>query len=282
MQLALRSILSAVALIAAPSAVIPLSVAASAQTSLPACPPSDSPNTWTHCQGELSWPSGEKYVGEWRNGNMNGQGTLTTANGNYVGEFRNGKESGQGTYTFRNGKRYVGEWRDGKFNGQGILYLPDGTIAQSGLWADNKLAGSLRADEKIAVSSSTSKSVPLKSKGGAFFVSVLINGVVYLDFTVDSGATDVSIPADVVMTLARTGTITNADFLGKQIYRLADGSTVPSVRFVIRSLKIGDLTLQNVTGNIAPVKGGLLLGQSFLSRFKSWSIDNQRHVLVLD
>ena len=213
---------------------------------------------------------------------MNGQGTLTTANGNYVGEFRNGKESGQGTYTFRNGKRYVGEWRDGKFNGQGTLYLPDGTIAQSGLWADNKLAGSLRADEKIAVSSSTSKSVPLKSKGGAFFVSVLINGVVYLDFTVDSGATDVSIPADVVMTLARTGTITNADFLGKQIYRLADGSTVPSVRFVIRSLKIGDLTLQNVTGNIAPVKGGLLLGQSFLSRFKSWSIDNQRHVLVLD
>jgi TonB family protein len=62
---------------------------------------------------------------------------------------------------------------------------------------------------------------------------------------------------------------------------LADGSTVPSQRFVIRSLKVGDKTLDNVVGSIAPVTGALLLGQSFLSRFSSWSIDNQRQALVL-
>ena len=33
---------------------------------------------------------------------------------------------------------------------------------------------------------------------------------------------------------------------------------------------------------IAPTKGGLLLGQSFLHQFGSWSIDNRRGVLVLD
>ena len=120
------------------------------------------------------------------------------------------------------------------------------------------------------------------SDGGTFKVPVTINGQLTLKFVVDSGAADVSIPADVVATLLRTETITDADFLDKQTYQLADGSTVPSQRFVIRTLKIGDKTLENVVGSIAPVAGSLLLGQSFLSRFKSWSRDNQRRALILN
>lgn len=123
--------------------------------------------------------------------------------------------------------------------------------------------------------------VPMVGDGGTFAVPVTINNQLTLKFTVDSGAADVSIPADVVMTLIRTGTISDADFLGKETYRLADGSTVPSQRFVIRSLSVGDKTLENVIGSMAPVSGGLLLGQSFLSHFKSWSIDNQRQALIL-
>jgi clan AA aspartic protease (TIGR02281 family) len=123
--------------------------------------------------------------------------------------------------------------------------------------------------------------VPMVSDGGTFKVPVTINGQLTLKFVVDSGAADVSIPADVVGTLVRTETITDADFLGKQTYQMADGSTVPSMRFVIRSLKVGDKTLENVTGSIAPVARSLLLGQSFLSRFKSWSMDNQAGVLIL-
>jgi uncharacterized protein len=126
------------------------------------------------------------------------------------------------------------------------------------------------------------ETVALVSDGGTFKVPVTINGQLTLKFVVDSGATDVSIPADVVGALARTETITDADFLGKQTYQMADGSTVPSMRFVIRSLKVGDKTLENVTGSIAPVAGSLLLGQSFLSRFKSWSVDNQGRTLILN
>ena len=33
---------------------------------------------------------------------------------------------------------------------------------------------------------------------------------------------------------------------------------------------------------MASARGSLLLGQSFLGRFKSWSIDNAKHVLVLE
>ena len=63
------------------------------------------------------------------------------------------------------------------------------------------------------------------SDGGTFKVPVTINGQLTLKFVVDSGAADVSVPADVVVTLLRTETITDADFLDKQTYQLADGST---------------------------------------------------------
>jgi clan AA aspartic protease (TIGR02281 family) len=124
--------------------------------------------------------------------------------------------------------------------------------------------------------------VPMLQEGGIYKVPVLINNAITLNFVVDSGTTDVSIPADVVTTLMRTGTITQSDFIGTQTYTLADGSTTSSRTFRVRSLKIGDIILQNVTGSVANANGDLLLGQSFLGRFKSWSIDNPKHSLILE
>ena len=124
--------------------------------------------------------------------------------------------------------------------------------------------------------------VPLKKEGGTFVVPVQINGAIALDFMVDSGAADVSVPADVFSTLTRTGTIRDTDIIGEQTYVLADGSEVKSTTFTIRSLKVGNKIVENVKGRIAPPNGSLLLGQSFLERFKSWSIDNTKHVLVLE
>ena len=83
-------------------------------------------------------------------------------------------------------------------------------------------------------------------------------------------------------TLVRAGTIAQSDFLEKKTYILADGSQVPSQTFRIRSLKVGGRIVENVTGSVSSSKSPLLLGQSFLSRFKSWSIDNTEHVLVLE
>ena len=135
-----------------------------------------------------------------------------------------------------------------------------------------------------ALSASGRSETVLHKAGGTFTVPVSINDAITLDFTIDSGADDVSIPADVVMTLMRTGTIDRGDFLGNRTYVLADGSTTPSLIFRIRSLRVGDdRGVRNVTASIVSVKGGgLLLGQSFLRRFGSWSIDNRRSVLVLD
>jgi predicted aspartyl protease len=113
-------------------------------------------------------------------------------------------------------------------------------------------------------------------------VPVEINGAITLEFGVDSGAADVCIPLDVFSTLKRTGTIHDTDLLSKKTYVLADGTKSQSVTFRIRSLKVGDKLVQNVTGSVTPSGGSLLLGQSFLGRFKAWSIDNVQHKLVLE
>ena len=56
---------------------------------------------------------------------------------------------------------------------------------------------------------------------------------------------------------------------------------MPSATFRIRSLTVGGTTIENVIGSIAPVSGTLLLGQSFLNRFNSWSFDNTKQALIL-
>jgi hypothetical protein len=138
------------------------------------------------------------------------------------------------------------------------------------------------APPAAATSSSVGESiVMLKRDGENFAVPVTINNTITLDFLVDSGASDVSIPADVILTLIRAGTIQSSDFVGTRTYRLADGSTVPSTTLIIHKLKVGDREVENVMAGVSDVKGSLLLGQSFFHAFDSWSIDNRRGALIL-
>jgi clan AA aspartic protease (TIGR02281 family) len=117
--------------------------------------------------------------------------------------------------------------------------------------------------------------------GGTYVVPVRINGAITLNFVVDTGASDVLLPVDVVLTLTRAGTIAEGDYVGDEAYQLADGSTIKSDRFVLRQLEVGDQVLINVPASIGDVHGVPLLGQSFLNQFISWTIDNDRHVLLL-
>src|SRR5215471_16697361 len=123
--------------------------------------------------------------------------------------------------------------------------------------------------------------IPLVKKGGVYQLPVEINGVLTLHFILDTGAADVNIPADVALTLVRTGTIRDTDFLPGQTYTLADGSTVKSARFLLRSLKLGNRRVSDVPASIGPVSSALLLGQTFLEHLGAWGMDSQRQVLTL-
>jgi hypothetical protein len=112
-------------------------------------------------------------------------------------------------------------------------------------------------------------------------VPVLLDGKIPLLFAVDSGSSGVTIPEGLAVLMADQGLLKKADIVGVTNSTLADGSSAPIIIFHIASLQIGGVVLKNVVGGISAGPGELLLGQTFLNRFKSWSIDNSRQVLIL-
>jgi clan AA aspartic protease (TIGR02281 family) len=147
--------------------------------------------------------------------------------------------------------------------------------------ASAEAAGHLAASDAAAPGKGETL-VPLTRDNGVLYVPVLLNGAVEADFTVDSGASDVVLSEDVFRELLRQKKIARSDYLGEGYGTLADGSQVSAELYNLRSLKVGDRTLHNVTAAVSRGRRGqLLLGQSFLRRFKSWSIDNKAKVLVL-
>lgn len=126
------------------------------------------------------------------------------------------------------------------------------------------------------------ETIPLKADHGTFVVPVVVNGVITLNFIIDSGASPVVIPSDVLSTLTRIGTISKSDYVGISEYQLADGRTGRARRVRLRSLRVGSVEIKDVIASETPEAGSLLLGQSFLSRLPSWAIDNQRGVLLIN
>jgi len=67
-------------------------------------------------------------LSEGQNKIENGQGTYTYPNGEkYVGEWKDGEQNGQGTETYPDGSKYIGEWRNGDM-WNGTEYDKDGNI----------------------------------------------------------------------------------------------------------------------------------------------------------
>jgi len=288
--------------------LIVLASAAIAQSNLPQCAAESGQRLWDNCQGNFTessdnskyvsefhdgrpngqgtrtWPDGTKYMGQFLDGNMWGQGTLTWPNGDkYVGEFHGGKMDGTGTFAWANGQKYVGRFSAGAISGQGTMFDADGSVVS--LATASPPVSPIEKQESSPVEdkeSSSAEEVLLKKNGAIFVVPVEINGALTLDFAVDSGASTVTIPINVYNTLLRSGTINDSDMIGQGTVVLADGSKSKLSVFTIRSLKVGDKTINNVIAAVLPFGGQLLLGQSFLARFKSWSLDNTKHVLLLN
>jgi len=124
--------------------------------------------------------------------------------------------------------------------------------------------------------------VAVEPHAGAFVVPVVLNGVISAKFIVDSGAADVSITEDMVSDLMKSGTMTGADLLGSKAYMLADGTMLRGEIYRMASVRIGGMVMQDVTVRIAAANSSLLLGQSFLRRLKSWSLDNARQVMIIN
>ena len=128
---------------------------------------------------------------------------------------------------------------------------------------------------------SVTNEVKIEKRGNTYRVPVRINQTITLPFLLDTGATDLVIPADVALTLIRAGALTSNDFIGKSRYSLANGSEEVSHRVIIREVQVGEHAVRNVTASISPPQGEPLLGQSFLSKFGAVTLDYKRLVLIL-
>jgi clan AA aspartic protease (TIGR02281 family) len=118
-------------------------------------------------------------------------------------------------------------------------------------------------------------------EAGTLAVPASIDGAPPMSFIVDSGASLVSIPWDDAEPFIKTGLIKPGDFQGEEPFQLANGERVTARIYRLHSLKVGDREVKDVLAAVYRGHGPRLLGQSFLKRFKSWSIDNGRRVLVL-
>ena len=80
------------------------------------------------------------YDGDMVNGKMHGYGTYTLDGNKYVGEFKNDNFNGQGTYISSNGDKYVGEWKNDMMHGYGTLTYSDG-VKYVGEFQDSNATG---------------------------------------------------------------------------------------------------------------------------------------------
>ena len=118
--------------------------------------------------------------------------------------------------------------------------------------------------------------------GGVFVLPAVINGSTKSYFIVDSGAANVQIPEEVTDEMKRAGTLADSDFLGQRRFTLADGSGLQQRVFRLKSLQIGDRTMENVLAAVGPPRSRALLGQSFLRRLSWWKIDNVKNVMEFE
>lgn len=89
--------------------------------------------------GTMLYATGNRYDGNYQNGQRTGCGVFTYSNGQrYIGQFLADQFNGQGTWILENGERYIGEFKDNDCDGRGTFIFANGSV-KSGIWQDGKL-----------------------------------------------------------------------------------------------------------------------------------------------
>ena len=95
--------------------------------------------------GIMTFPNMDKYDGDWENGMMNGFGKYSCYDEEkdaytsfYEGDFVNDMKEGVGMMHFPDGSVYNGQWQANVRCGDGIIVFPNGKIFH-GLWQQDKM-----------------------------------------------------------------------------------------------------------------------------------------------
>ncbi|MDX1912751.1 MAG: caspase family protein [Saprospiraceae bacterium] len=118
--------------------------------------------------GTITYINGDKYVGQWANDYPNGKGKYYfKTKERYEGDFINGEFDGQGRMTYADGAYYNGGWKKSKKHGTGTLVSTDGE-QKSGTWNQGKWvskpAGAPNRNETSTAANNNSKPKPPAAK----------------------------------------------------------------------------------------------------------------------
>ena len=110
-------------------------------------------------------------------------------------------------------------------------------------------------------------------ENGVYYVPIDVNGL-NLRFIFDTGASSISISSAEAAVMYRQGLITDDDILGASQMQDATGGISTGVIVNLRSVKIGDIILNNIQATVVDnIQAPLLLGQTALSKFGKVSLD---------
>jgi len=122
--------------------------------------------------------------------------------------------------------------------------------------------------------------VPVKRQGNTYSVEINVGGknIVYI---IDSGASEMVISSSFIKYLTDLGVIRDSDFLPNKTFTLADGSERNYRRVKIPVVRIGTIKVEDVEAAIVDDNSPLLLGKSFLDKFRYWKINNSNQTIEL-
>lgn len=124
--------------------------------------------------------------------------------------------------------------------------------------------------------------VKMSEANGVYKIPVEINGS-NMNFIFDTGASIISISATEALFLYKQGTLSEDDFLGQVDFQDATGAISQGTIIRLRSVKIGNKTLENVEASVVHnAVAPLLFGQSALAKFGKVSIDYKRNEITFE
>lgn len=115
------------------------------------------------------------------------------------------------------------------------------------------------------------------NSGGGVKVKVSF-GDIEKYFTLDSGCSEVILNEELAKSLKIAGIIGPGDYLGLEIFTLADGRDVAVEKYRVSQMKVGSCILYDFVVGVIE-EGGMLLGMGYLSLFEAWQLDQSAKTL---
>jgi hypothetical protein len=235
-------------------------------------------NGFLNGKGKTIHPDGYELEGNFVNDTLTGFGTIKYSDGSvYKGEILNFTKNGKGIIKKVNGDTFEGGFKNDKIHGEGIWkYAKGGTL--KGTWVEGKFVSGPALNN-----SNDNKLSLIPTEGGVFELNVTFNRVLKIDMILDTGAAEVFLTPDIVLTLIKAKTIGEEDILEGGYFMDASGNVNKSVRFNMKEIKIGTITIENVTCGInTKIDGVNLLGLSALKKLSNIKFDFTNNTLEIN